>query len=204
LIYGALQPCSLIDFPGKPAAVIFTQGCNFRCPFCHNPSLVLPERFSAPLAEKRVMDFLMRRRGKIEGIVISGGEPTIHDDLIQVFLRIRTLGFSVKLDTNGSRPEMLEAILLAECVDYIAMDVKAPPERHALSTGSAIPFSIIEKSIALLAGSAVPHEFRTTLHPGLKQPEDIAAIAALLPADSIHRLQNFVEAPEMVGRPAAI
>ena len=124
---GGFQPFSLSEFPGKISAVVFCQGCNFRCPYCHNPELVDPGRFTPAWPEDRVMRELASRRGKIQGVVITGGEPTLQRDLERFIREVRDLGFAVKLDTNGSDPETLERLLAARLLDHVGLDVKAPP-----------------------------------------------------------------------------
>ncbi|MGC9053845.1 MAG: anaerobic ribonucleoside-triphosphate reductase activating protein, partial [Candidatus Hydrogenedens sp.] len=123
---GGFQPFSLSDFPNCVSAIVFTQGCNFRCPFCHNPSLVLPELFLPPIPEEALIAFLNERKGKLDGVVITGGEPTIQSDLMKFVSEIKGLGYKVKLDTNGSNPEILKELIENNLLDYVAMDVKAP------------------------------------------------------------------------------
>ena len=127
MVIAGFQKVSLSDFPGKISAIVFTQGCNFRCRYCHNPELVDPARYAAPLAVDAVLDFLAGRVGRIQGVVVTGGEPTLHADLPGLLARIKSLGLAVKLDTNGSRPDVLEEVFRQGIVDYIAMDIKAPP-----------------------------------------------------------------------------
>ncbi|MBR4355786.1 MAG: anaerobic ribonucleoside-triphosphate reductase activating protein, partial [Elusimicrobiaceae bacterium] len=133
--FGGLIKFTLIDFPGRPAAVIFTQGCNFRCRYCHNPELVYPHLFTEPVPQEEIMSFLQRRQGTLEGVVVSGGEPTLHDDLPAFMASVKALGYALKLDTNGSRPDMIQELIDKKLVDYIAMDLKAPLEKYALITG---------------------------------------------------------------------
>jgi pyruvate formate lyase activating enzyme len=132
---GGLQKFSLLDYPGKISAVVFTQGCNFRCPYCHNPELVDPERFQECIPEDEIFAFLETRRGKLEAVTVTGGEPTIQNGLSSFVRRIKDMGFMVKLDTNGSRPEVLEELIRHKLIDYIAMDIKAPLEKYEAVTG---------------------------------------------------------------------
>ena len=155
---GGLQKTTLLDFPGKVSAVVFTQGCNFLCPYCHNPDLVLCEQ--EPLALADVIAFLEQRRKVLEGVVISGGEPTLHDGLFSFCATLKGLGYAVKLDTNGSRPQMLRKLLMANFLDYVAMDVKANPEQYPASLCSQGVGKAILRSISLLEESQTPHEFR--------------------------------------------
>ncbi len=186
---GGFVPCSLSDFPGRPAAVLFTQGCNYRCPFCHNGGLIRigPGR----LEEQAVMAQLAERRGLLDGVVVSGGEPTLQPDLPRVCARLQAMGFAVKLDTNGSRPAVLHTLLADQLVDYVAMDVKAPSAKYAALTGVAPDLGAIRKSIRLLAASGIPHQFRTTVVAPLLTLLDLDAIRRLLPDNSSHIRQPF-------------
>ncbi len=172
---------SLIDYPDHIATAFFTGGCNFRCPMCHNADLVLcPDTLPAfPLDE--IWAFLEKRAGKITGVVISGGEPTLQPDLAVFLRRVRALGYDVKLDTNGSRPDILRDLLAAGLVDYVAMDIKAPPEKYGLLAGLPnLDIAPIEQSLAILSESNILHEFRTTIVPGLLDINDIASLAQWL------------------------
>lgn len=173
---GGLQKFSLIDYPGKIAAVVFTQGCNFRCPYCHNPELVLPVFFHPIIPESIFFRFLEDRRGKIDAVVISGGEPTIHTDLIDFITAIKNRGYLVKLDTNGSHPAVLEKIIDQKLIDYIAMDIKAPFERYCELSGCEVSTLPIETSIRLIESSDIEHEFRTTWETCMLRVSDIDTI----------------------------
>jgi len=186
---GGYVPFTLGDYPGRPAAIVFTQGCNFRCPFCHNGAL-LPEG-PGRLPEAEVLARLTRRRGVLAGIVVSGGEPTLQPDVADFCAALKVSGFAVKLDTNGSRPDVLRALLAERLVDYVAMDVKAPPGRYSRLAGVPGAWPLIAESIQLVAESGVPHEFRTTVVPALLADRDLGVIRALLPASSQHVLQTF-------------
>jgi pyruvate formate lyase activating enzyme len=189
---GGLNTFSLSDFPGKVAAVIFTQGCNFGCPYCHNGSLIpqhVPSESLIP--EEHFFEFLECRSNRLDAIVISGGEPTIHRDLPGFLRRIKNMGFAVKLDTNGSEPEVLKKILENNLVDYIAMDIKAPLDNYKKLTGKASPSEGIPESIDIISKSGIEHEFRTTVVEALLTPEDMKAIRKLVPAGSTYRLQKF-------------
>jgi pyruvate formate lyase activating enzyme len=177
---GGLLKFSLIDYPGKVAAVVFTQGCNYRCPFCHNPELVLPELFQEPILVDGVMEFLAKRRGQLQGVVITGGEPTLHNDLPEFLQKIKALGFFVKLDTNGSRPDVLRDLIDRRLVDYIAMDIKASPENYCKATGVPVDISIVRMSVELIKSSGVDHEFRTTAFKAVLSEADMASIALLV------------------------
>ena len=187
---GGFVPVSLCDYPCRVAAVVFVQGCNFRCPFCHNGHLVPPEAATA-LDEDAVLARLRERRTRLGGVVVSGGEPTLQPDLPLFLLRLKSLGLAVKLDTNGSRPDVLELLLAEALVDYIAMDLKAPWEKYARLTGGSRDLVLLRRSLRLVAASGLPHEFRTTRVEPLLSAEDCVAIARLVPPGSIHKWQRF-------------
>ena len=183
---GGFQPVSLIDYPDKICSIIFTAGCNFRCPFCYNESLVLEEQFRKSLDWVYIKKTLLRRKGLIDAVTITGGEPTIYDDLIDCVKELSTLGFLVKLDTQGSLPERVEKVY--KLVDYIAMDIKSSLDKYYLF--GKVNRNDILRSIELV--SSVPHEFRTTCVPEIVDENDIRKIAEILPKDSPYYLQNFV------------
>ena len=188
---GGLQPVTASDFPGRLAAIIFTQGCNFRCPFCHNGSL-LPMDADSLIEENTVLDFLHKRRRRLDGVVISGGEPCLQSDLTVFCRQLREMGFAVKLDTNGSRPEVLKELLDENLIDFIAMDIKAPRSRLPELTGMSSYGSQIRNSISLIRASPVAHLFRTTDVWPLLSPADHHAIKKLVPSGSRHVVQPFV------------
>ena len=189
---GGLLKFSLIDYPGKISAVIFTQGCNFFCPYCHNPELVVPERFCKPIPEETVLDFLAKRVGQIEGVVITGGEPTVQKDLIAFLQKVKAMGYPIKLDTNGSNPDVLEKIFEFHLVDYIAMDVKASLEKYVKLTSLKGCPELISRSISTILGSQVAHEFRTTLARPIVPEEDLPKIVSLVHGAHKYRLQRFI------------
>ena len=175
---GGLVKFTLIDFPGTPAAIVFTQGCNFRCRYCHNPELVYPHLFTASMPQEEVMAFLQRRQGTLEGVVISGGEPTLQEDLVRFMTDVKSLGYKTKLDTNGTRPEVLKELIDKKLVDFIAMDLKAPLEKYALITGVDANSTVIRHSMDLIVKSGLDYQFRTTYDKEVLTDNDIAAIAA--------------------------
>jgi pyruvate formate lyase activating enzyme len=191
MLIGGIQRCSFSDYPGKVAAVLFSQGCNFRCPFCHNGSL-LGKRGDSALEEQEVFDFLKRRKGKIQGVVITGGEPTEHIDLPQFIKRIRRLDFPIKLDTNGSHPEMIEKLLQKGLIDYLAMDIKAPLHKYDTLCGVTVDIQAICMTISIVGASKIPHHFRTTYVKQLLTENDLAELMLLLPLGSQHITQPFV------------
>jgi len=208
MIIGGLQKFSLLDYPGHLAAIIFTQGCNFRCHFCYNPMLVRPpdelSYASAPtdrkggaeakdhkLALGDLFVFLASRVGKLEGVVITGGEPTIQPDLPDFIRQIRELGFKVKLDTNGTNPEMLAGLIEGKLIDYLAMDIKSSPARYNEVAGVAVDLEKVKKSVKIVMASGLPYEFRTTLVPGLADLADIKAMGELIRGAKKWYLQHF-------------
>lgn len=196
---GGLQKLTLIDYPKKTAATIFVSGCNFRCGFCYNPELVLPEKIKKhPLiSEKKLYDFLSQRKGMLQGVCITGGEPTIHSDLPKFISNIKKMEFLVKLDTNGSNPEMLKKLIKEKLVDYVAMDIKAPIganfqfSKYKKATGVKVDLNKIKKSVEILKSSNIEHEFRTTVVPGTHAKEDIIQIAKDIAPAKKYYLQNF-------------
>ena len=193
MLIGGFQPFSLSDYPGFSAALVFTQGCNFRCPYCHNRRLWPRTTAPLPLTAEDVLTFMETRRGKLGGVVVTGGEPTLQADLADFFRQLKKAGWAVKLDTNGSRPEVLEALLEADLVDFIAMDVKAPWPKYDQLCGGPVDRAAIGRSMALVSAGGVPHHFRTTIFPPLLDEEDIAAVKDLLPPGSAHHIQDYRE-----------
>ncbi|MBP5404281.1 MAG: anaerobic ribonucleoside-triphosphate reductase activating protein [Elusimicrobiaceae bacterium] len=175
---GGLVKFTLIDFPGRPAAIVFTQGCNFRCRYCHNPELVYPHLFEEPMPEEEIMAFLKRRQGTLEGVVVSGGEPTLQEDLVRFMADIKALGYKIKLDTNGTRPEVLKELINKKLVDFIAMDLKAPLTKYAAITGVEANSTVIRQSIDLIRQSGLEYQFRTTYDKEILDDNDIATISA--------------------------
>lgn len=162
---GGFIKFSLIDYPGKISAVIFTQGCNFRCLYCHNPQLVYPQLFTKPIPFEDIWEFLKKRRNLLEGVVFCGGEPTLQADILETMEKVRALGYYIKLDTNGSRPDILKRLL--PLLDYIALDIKAPfgTDKYSYVCGTKVNEEAILLSIELIRSSKVAYEFRTTFHP---------------------------------------
>ena len=193
---GGLQKITLIDYPGRLAAIIFLSGCNFRCPFCYSAELVLPEKIQnhPRIPEKEVFDFLSERRGLLEGVVLCGGEPTIYRELPSFIKKIKKLGYLVKLDTNGSNPQALERLIKNRLIDYVAMDIKAPKERYSAVVGDQAGFGLaeaIEQSIDILKKGEVEYEFRSTIVPAIHKREDVIAMAKWIRGAKKYYLQNF-------------
>jgi len=193
---GALQKISLIDYPGRISAIVFTQGCNFRCPYCHNPELVDPGQYGPLLPEEEVFSFLERRRGKLEAVTVTGGEPTLQTDLEQFLQQIKEMGYLAKIDTNGSNPTMLERLIRGRWVDYLAMDVKGPLHKYGQIAKAKVETAKILRSIELIASSKIEHEFRTTVVRSQLDPEDLSATAKLLKR-GLYVLQSFVPAKSL-------
>ena len=191
MTFGGFTAFTLIDYPGKTACMVFTIGCNFRCPYCHNPELV-DETVEETFSEEYVLSFLQKREGLLDGLVITGGEPTMHDDLLPFIERVKAMGFLVKLDTNGTNPAMLKTAIEKKLVDYVAMDVKAPMRTYHKTVGRPVDTSAIRKSIRILMEGQVAYEFRTTVVKALLSPEDIEEIAKEIAGAEQYYLQQFI------------
>ena len=194
-----LQKLAMVDFPGKLAATVFTGGCNLRCPFCHNAPLVTHLEEAEHFSEEEILDFLRRRQGLLDGVVLSGGEPLLHDGVGAFLRKVRDLGFAVKLDTNGTNPDMLEALAQERLLDYAAMDIKNSPDRYAETCGGVDLLGPVKRSAALLMAGAVDYEFRTTVCAPLHTPEEMAGIGRWLKGAKRYFLQPFVDSGELVG-----
>jgi pyruvate formate lyase activating enzyme len=191
--FGGLQKFTLSDYPGKIAAILFTQGCNFACPFCHNGSLI-PMRCSdssQEVSESEIIKFLRSRIGKLQGVVITGGEPTIHRDLPQFIHLLKRMDYTVKLDTNGSNPEMIEKLLNQDLVDFFAMDIKADWPDYTRLAGKEVNTDRLKKTVELIANSGVDHIFRTTIVPALHGSRAETKIRELVPQGSKYVVQQF-------------
>lgn len=189
---GGIQKLTLIDYPGKIAATIFTMGCNFSCPFCHNPELVDGQKMKdqPTVSEKEFFDFLNERVGMLEAVCITGGEPTIYPDLPDFIRKIKEKGYKVKLDTNGTNPFMLQNLLEWGLLDYVAMDIKAPLEKYKKIAGKNVSLETIQRSVDLVR-QAPDYEFRTTVLPSLHSKQDILSIGRWLQGSKKYFLQQF-------------
>jgi len=186
-----VQKFSLIDYPGKLSAVIFTQGCNFRCPFCHNPELVLPEQYGTLQAADSLSQLFAKRRRQLDGIVITGGEPTLQEDLVDFIRDIKKMDYLVKLDTNGSRPLILNELYREKLIDFVAMDIKAPLAKYPSVCGVEVRLDDIRNSIEIIKNSGVPYMFRTTVVKRFLNIHDLLEIQNLAGNQGHYHLQNF-------------
>jgi pyruvate formate lyase activating enzyme len=191
MVIGGFQKFSVSDFPGRISAIVYTRGCNFRCPYCHNPELVDPARYAPAIPVSEVLDFLRSRIGRLQGVVVTGGEPTLHADLPQFLSAIRSLGFDTKLDTNGSNPDLLEQVMTMRLVDYVAMDLKAPLFRYREVTGVDTSSDDIRRSVRLVIESGLHHELRTTYEESLLSHQDLREIAQTARGAQRLVLQSF-------------
>ena len=217
MIIGGLQKFSLLDYPEHLSAIIFTQGCNFRCQFCYNPMLVEPigqNKFNyiskgeknkkrtkghPVISEDDLFVFLKKRVGKLDAVVITGGEPTIQKDLPKFVKKVKQLGFKVKLDTNGTNPKMLKKLFSEKMLDYIAMDIKTSPNKYDIVTGIQPDLENIKKSIKMITESGIKYEFRTTLVPKLVEAGDIKAIGKIIKGADKWYLQEFKSDRDLVN-----
>jgi pyruvate formate lyase activating enzyme len=184
---GGLQKLSLIDYPGVPAAVIFTQSCNMTCPYCHNPQLVHPHLFETSISDEEIFNFLKKRQKLLKGVVITGGEPTLQKDLAEFITKIKNLNFFVKLDTNGANPEVLTDLIDKNLLDFIAMDIKSPENKYSLFLKGDL--DMIKKSFNIIQSSGIPHLFRTTYDTSILNEIDLATIKTST-ATSMHVIQE--------------
>jgi pyruvate formate lyase activating enzyme len=196
--FGLLRS-SLLDYPGRIACTLFAVGCNFRCPFCHNASLVVDSEGAGEFSEEEIFSFLKKRRSVLDGVCISGGEPLLHEDLPALIEKIRALGYLVKLDTNGSFSEPLRWLVTHRMIDYVAMDIKNSLENYGKTIG--IPVydpGEIEKSVGILKKNLLPFEFRTTVVREFHTEEDFISIMKFLAGAPRYYLQNFVDSPHNI------
>lgn len=213
MLIGGLQKFSLLDYPEKISAIVFTQGCNFRCRFCYNPMLVWPvkvgklkyaqqnagrQKVHPKINEDDLFVFLESRAGKLDAVVITGGEPCIQKDLPEFIEKIKKLGFSVKLDTNGSYPDIVSALIEKKLIDYIAMDLKAPAEKYEEVAGVKINFDDIEKSVKIIMRGGIPYEFRTTAVPGLFDKDCVEKMGKIIKGADSWYLQNFKSGSDLI------
>ncbi len=191
MIFGGLEKMTLIDYPGRVACMVYTIGCNFRCPYCHNPELV-DETVETRITERDFFDFLDKRKKLLEGVVVTGGEPTMHADLPDFMKNVRARGVLVKLDTNGTNPAMLDRVIKEGLVNYVAMDIKSPLRSYSRTVARPTDIEAIQKSIDILLSSSVEYEFRTTLIKALVSPADLEEIGEEIRGAKRYYLQKFI------------
>lgn len=200
MLISGLQKLTLLDFPGRVACTVFTGGCNFRCPFCHNAPLVLPERMAHDSSEEAVLAFLRKRQGVLDGVAVTGGEPLLHKDIGAFLEKVRKLGYSVKLDTNGSFPDRLIELVRAGLVDRVAMDIKNSPALYGDTIGlPGFELSAVERSKDFLLGGEVDYEFRTTVVKGLHTAESVAESAKWIQGAKEYYLQQFKDSGDVLA-----
>lgn len=193
------QKMTLLDYPGKVACTVWTLGCPFRCGFCHNASLVTHTQDALEITEEEVLSHLAKRKGLLEGICITGGEPLLHPDIEEFLVKIKALGYAIKLDTNGAYPKKLKELVGKGLVDYVAMDVKNSPEKYAETIGiEGFDISPVKESVEFLLSGGVDFEFRTTVVKEYHTVEDISAIALWIKGAERYYLQNFVDSGDLI------
>ena len=200
MLISGLQKLTLLDYPGRVACTVFTGGCDFRCPFCHNSSLVLPERLVHDTDEEAVLAFLRKRRGTLDGVAVTGGEPLLHGDIPEFLEKVHGLGYKIKLDTNGSFPDRLIDIVNAGLVDRVAMDIKNAPDKYGVTVG--IPdfdISGVEKSKNFLLEGHIDYEFRTTVVKGLHTKESLLEAAEWISGAKEYYLQQFKDSGNVIN-----
>ena len=200
MLISGLQKLTLLDYPGRVACTVFTGGCNFRCPFCHNASLVLPEQMVQDTNEEEVLSFLKKRVGVLDGVAVTGGEPLLHKDIGGFLSKVKALGYEIKLDTNGSFPELLMELVKDGLVDRVAMDVKNSPELYAHTVGlEKLDMAPIERSKEFLLSGTVDYEFRTTVVKGLHTRESLRGAAEWIKGAKDYYLQQFKDSGNVLN-----
>ena len=200
MLISGLQKLTLLDYPGMVACTVFTGGCNLRCPFCHNSSLVLPERLAHDTDEEQVLSFLRKRRGTLDGVAVTGGEPLLHKDIDGFLARVHEMGYKIKLDTNGSFPDRLMAIVQAGLVDRVAMDIKNSPELYSATVGiPGFDLEPVERSKNFLLEGSVDYEFRTTVVKGLHTEASITEAARWIAGAKEYYLQQFKDSGDVLA-----
>lgn len=211
MLISGLNKTTLLDYPGRVAATVFTGGCNFRCPFCHNGGLVLSPLTQEHYTEEDILGFLKKRKHILSGVCITGGEPTIQQDLPDFIRKIKELGLAVKLDTNGSHPHMLEELIGKEQIDYVAMDIKNAPGKYQETTGlaeegayaeasdNAFPVKAVQQSVELLKNSGIPYEFRTTVVKEFHTQQELQEICIWIAGSPAYYLQQFEDSGQLIA-----
>lgn len=194
MVFHGFQKMTMLDFPGYVACTVFTPGCNFRCPFCHNSLLVTKVNDNEVYSEDEILSYLKKRKGVIDGICISGGEPLMHDDIFDFVKKVKELGLLVKIDTNGSFPDKLKKLIDSGNIDYVAMDIKNCPEKYSVTTGmKEFDISAVRKSVELLLEGKIAYEFRTTVVKELHTPQDMVQIGEFISGADKYFIQHFIE-----------
>lgn len=188
-----LRKLTLLDFPGRVACTLFLAGCNMRCPFCHNAPLVIDGSGVENIPEDELLAFLKKRSGVLDGVCITGGEPTLRRELPELLRSIKALGYAVKLDTNGTNPDILAALIDEKLVDYVAMDIKNSPRKYSLTAGRNVDMDAVRRSVSILMENKVKYEFRTTVVGGYHTADDFREIGEWLRGAEAYFLQNFVD-----------
>ena len=192
MVFGGFEKCTLIDYPGKVACMVYTIGCNFRCPYCHNPELV-DETVETKISEAQILGFLDRRTKMLDGVVITGGEPTMHgSELIEFMKKVKKKGFLVKLDSNGTNPGVLKEAITKGLVDFIAMDIKSPLSKYSQTVARPVDVAAIRESIVLIMNSVIEYEFRTTVIKAQLSPQDFDEIGHEIMGAKKYFLQKFI------------
>lgn len=200
MFISGLQKLTLLDYPGKVACTVFTGGCDFRCPFCHNASLVIPDRLASDTNEEEVLSFLKKRIGILDGVAVTGGEPLMHGEIDDFLKRVKDMGYPVKLDTNGSFPEHLERIVDSGLVDRVAMDIKNSPELYGKTVGiPGYDLSKVERSKNFLLNGKIDYEFRTTVVKGLHSAESLKEAAQWIEGAKEYYLQQYKDSGDVIN-----
>lgn len=197
---GGMQKLTLLDFPGKIACTLFTVGCNLRCPFCHNASLVTHPQDAGYITDDELYSFLKKRVGVLDGVCVTGGEPTLQKDLPEFLSSLKELGYSVKLDTNGTSPKILRSVIEDGLVDYVAVDIKNSPEKYALTSGGVDHLDKVKETVSLLLTGVVDYEFRTTVVSGFHEISDLESIGRWTRGAKRYFIQNFVDSGDLIDK----
>lgn len=198
VVIKGLNKTTLVDYPPYVACTVFLSACNFRCGFCHNPNLVLRPHLEEDITTKEVIEYVKSKKKWLDAVVITGGEPTLHDDLVEFVKKLKELDVKVKLDTNGSRPKMIKELIDSKLVDKISMDIKTSEEKYHLACRCEVDTALIEESISLLKSSGIDHEFRCTVVPGIVDEEDIVKISRWLGKSKNFYIQQFRSSEDMI------
>lgn len=197
---GGLQKTTILDFPGKIACTVFTKGCKFRCPYCHNSSLVIYTEENTEIPEENFFSFLEKRKGILEGVCISGGEPLLQEGIEEWIRKIKEMGYLVKLDTNGYYPKKLKELIEKDLIDYVAMDIKSSPKNYAKAVGlNLVDLEKIEESIKILKTNMILFEFRTTVVKGIHEIDDFIDIGRWIKGPYKYYLQNYKESEDVLA-----